>query len=66
MSNTAKQITRQIESTGHKQTIEQREEDAAKHLIHSLARIEQQCHTLGHDEAAKHCRNAIKSLRWEG
>lgn len=54
---------KQIESTGETLTIDQREEDARRHIIHALARIEQQCFTLGHGRAAEYCKQAIAELK---
>ena len=55
-------ITKQIESTGHVLTIGQREKEARRHLVNTLARTEQQLWTLGEREAAEHCRAAIDAI----
>lgn len=53
---------KQIESTGHVQTIAQREIAAHGHFIRSLARIGQGLLILGKREAAMFCDQAIKAI----
>lgn len=54
---------KQIESTGESLTIDQREKVAQRYIIHTLARIEQQCYTMGCFRAAMYCKRAIAELK---
>jgi hypothetical protein len=53
---------RQIESTGHVQTIEQRRGAALKHIAHTLARVGQGLSILDESRAAHYCELAINAI----
>ena len=55
--------TTQIESTGEVLTIDQREQNARRHIAHKLARIEQELWTLGEWKAAGQCADAIDAMK---
>ena len=52
-----------IESTGEILSIDQREHDACRHIVHKLVRIEQELWTLGEPRAARHCADAIDAMK---
>lgn len=56
-------MNQQIESTGHIMTIGQREHEARRHIVNTLATTEQRLWTLNEQEAARHVQAAIDSLK---
>ena len=55
-------MTTRIESTGNILTIGQREHEARRHIVHKLARIEQELWILGEPIAAGHCAAAMDAM----